>query len=680
MISLVGKKRSTTFVGQSGLARHLCVSMSTEAPAAAATATATASPAKGRRSKKAKEEPIKKSLKNVVFGKVDVTKEQKIALVHSIERKYASQKAQTLMDFAFVLRPYMREYFSSIDSVLHSTPNFLEEKDIVAAFLGYRKKHDYNRPYNVTKVVEENLKANRPAYALHACRLGKENATVGMNLLLSYLSHREKFTTIFKVYNNLKKWGVTPNERTYAILSHSGSAFDSKMYKNDTKKLLKVYDDVMEKTKSTKSKIIYTNSTLVSLAKTSFPRNAYDFYMDIPARGAFSRDTITYSTMLNLIYRLKKPSDFPEILALRDTIWNEALSRVNDGELKMSDKLVNSYCNCLSLLESPEAYQRIISLFDHYFNINESTPGQQTKYPFTEVQLDTILKSALHTGNSTTVLKYYHMLDDIDTIKIDRSCFHNFLRNFALIEDFNISIAGELLSKVMKQNKSPEDSFVNSLSIHLLWRIFVNSEAPIDVKKIDEMKDTLIPLLDIPVDDLIISGYLACYIKALGRNNTASPQQALEAAKFVSENLGAISNVSITQKNPLRINKCLTNMSILCRRVLNQEENFDLLRSGQLDWLKSTLEKCKSLNKELEKNFADNKSFKRKSNITEAEFKLFHQKQKEILARFRKLIEYHEVHIAKPQMKGIKTTLKAHTARRLEDPPVPIKDFEKLEI
>lgn len=550
-----------------------------------------------------KKKPIKKTLKKVVFGDEDALSEQQAGHPGVYERKKTAQELQNVRDFTFILRPYLRKYFSSIDSVLRSTPTLIENKDVVAVFLGYRKKFDYNRSYCVTKVVEENLEANRPAYALHACRLGRENATVGMNILLTYLCKTEKFSTVFKVYNNLKKWGVPANERTYAILTHSGASFDSKMDKADVKTLLKIYQDFIEKENSPKSKLIYTNSTLNSLSKTSFPLEAYEFYKEIPTKGSFSRDTITYSTMLNLIYRLRNPAKYPDLVALRDTIWNEALSRVKSGEIKMTDKLVNSYCNSLTLSENPKTFEKIETVFKRYFEMDFSADTKTNKYEFTEVQLDTILKSALRTGNQKEVLKYYKDLDGMKSVKIDRSCLHNFLRNFAVIEDFDISIVEDLFSKVL--NKTPKKEILpfNSLSIHLTWRLFTIAKSSIDISKIEEMKNSWVLDLDIPIDDLVLGGYLACYVKAIQDKAIPSLDQALEAINFTTTYLYTLTDTSATQKNPLRIARALNNMITLCRYVLKDKPALDLLNPGAYESIEKTMKECKKLEKYLEKRF-----------------------------------------------------------------------------
>lgn len=623
--------------------------------------------------------PFKRKQIGDVLNSDEAALDEKLGRLYGVDRKKAAQKSQVLMDYAFVLRPYMRDYFSSIESVLHSTPNFLEENDIVASFLGFRHKYDYTKPFCITKVVEENLKANRPAYALHACRIGRESSTAGMNILLGYLCNRGKFEDIFKVHTNLNKWGVRSDTETYSILRRAGISLDSKMYKPDIGSLLTIYEDFMSKTTSPKSKIIFTNSILISLAKYSFPRNAYDFYRNIPSYGAFSRDSITYSTMLNLIYHLDNPAKFPELVRLRDIIWNEALSRVNSGEIKMTEKILNSYCNCLSLLESPEAYSRIVSLYEHYYDMEFLTLVKKEKYTFTEVQLDIVLRSALYTKSYSEALKYYENLDNMKSVKLDRSCVQNFLRNFSLVKNFNISILDKFLQKILHQESNGTAIPMDSLTMNLACRIYADSETPFDISKVEEIKDSFLTKFEIPVDDLVLSGYLSCYATAI-KNSSFSPSEALKAASFVNENLDAISYVLPAQKNPLRISRALHNMINLGKYIVKNESQLNLSNPEQLDWLRSSVERCQNLQQELKKNFANHPTFDRIKNNSQIEFSIFHEKQKEILARFRRLIEYHEVHIAKASMKVVKSKLKSHAARRLERPPVPIKAHENLEI
>lgn len=623
---------------------------------------------------------LKQNLKRAVDGDSEVFEDAKPRSRTTRERKARAQKAQTMMDFGFVLRPYMKEYFSNVNNLLQSTPNYLEEREIVGAFLGLSSLKQLENGYTVGQIVDKNLEKKRPAYAMHLCRMAKTQGTVGMNRLLQYLCDTDDFKHVFKVYNNLKKWGVPPNERTYSILTHAGVNADCRTYRTNIKILLQIYKDAMAKATSNTSKAIYTNSTLVSLCRFSLPQNAYEFYMQIPSTGRFSRDEITYSTMLNLVARQKNFSDFPELQNLNKIIWDEVNSRVAKKELKFTPRLIDSYCNSLCNRNFTNPYFEVDDLYHKHFNFNDSTIFDK-KFPFTEVQLDILLKSCLYSRKYEQAVEIYHSLNNMPNVYLDLSCVHNFLRNFAFVPMLDFQVPRTLLDRMVKCGRSKGGKMkLTSLSIKLFWRAFQQSNS-FDINVVDEMRDKVIPDFHIPVDDHIISEYASLYAHAALSNNPPSSQQLLYACKFLHDNISIISNVSKTQPNPLRIDRGLSKGIIMCRCALDDQANYEALKNGDLKWLVELCEKLKGLQIQLKETFKDNPVFKsalenKKSN----ESMIFHEKQKEMLRRYRKVIQNHEIHIAKSSMKNLKSVLKNHAMRTVAPNSNELKEHEVLEV
>lgn len=627
---------------------------------------------------------LKAKLNDVVEGKNNVRYDQKPRVTRVQTRKQKAQRAQTLMDFGFVLRPYMKDYFSDIQNLLHNTPNFLEEREIVSSFLGMPTIYSMNNPYVITKVVENHLRNHRPAYAMHLCRMVKQDGTIGMNKLLSYLLKHQKFSIIFKVYNNMKKWGVPPSEITFTILSHAGVSADGNMAKSDIQTLYKIYDNAMKNVKSAGSKKIITNSTLVSLAKTGSPQSAYQFYEKIPKSGSFSRDEVTYSTMLNLISKLKNPNDYPDLLDTRKNIWREITYRVDNGEMKMSPKLADSYCNSLAVINSPECYKAVVELYQRYFTYGRDDRDDKSlrKFPFTESQLDIILKSCLRTENYSDAIKYYKKLNTMKNVKLDRSCVHNFLRNIASMENPNLEVAQDLFQKMISEFKSGNLNMKpTSLTIHLLWKCYLNSNLTFDINIADNTVKELCPDLQIPIDDIILNSYLEVYTQALKRNVPPSSIHTINAASFVSKNMSVLEDVSSIERNPLRIQKALTNMKTLSKHVLEDEINLNDVRQGRFKWLKNCQKTCISLLSKINQDLKKNPKYKNsKFDIQKMEDDIFHEKKQEILTRYERLIKYNEVYVPQPKMDRIKKRLERHAARKLVEPMEKPNPSELLDI
>lgn len=546
---------------------------------------------------------LRESLNDLVHGRDDHIDERKISRANIAKRKEKARNAQTMTDYRHVLNPYMSEYFSSISNLLNSSPKFLDEKAIVASFVGFKSLGKVSDKYFVSKVVRENLKLNQPGYAMQACRMAKEHGTIGMNELLSHLIKTETFVTVFKVYNNLRKWGVPHNNLTFTILSSVGVSRNSKLHGSEIKSLMKVYDEAVKSSGYHKSKIIYTNATLASLSRLNSPQDALDFYEDIPTKGAFSRDNVTYTTILNMISRISNPEDLSKRNSLSEKIWKEYLDRVNKEDLRMSTKVLDAYCSSLSISENPESYRRSLEFYQKYFAIDPKSDSDFTKFPFTRVQLDILLKAALRTKNYSESLALYENLDKFRDVELDNSTVHNFLRNFAFVDGFDPSISRKLLDRaivVQSKNSDGNNPIINSLTFHLICRTYKHSSC-IDLKSIDDMILRVVPELGIPIDDYILSGYIACYHQATSRGIQVESRQLLNAVQFISKHLMCISDVSVTQRNPTRINKALFGAIQLSEYMLKNFHEY-----GSLSQLHRSVEKCKLLQQQLLENFEGN--------------------------------------------------------------------------
>lgn len=594
-------------------------------------------------------------------------------------KKEVAIRAQFLMDFAFVLRPYMKDYFSDINNLLTHTPKYLRERDIIAAFLGLQNIHQLDSPYIITKAVQRHLNENQPACAMHLCRMSPENSTIAMNHLLKYLCDTQKFSLVHKVYNNLKKWGVRPNERTFSVLTKAGLGEDKKLYKHGVEQLLKDYRVAMESTKSPNSKRIYTNSTLAAIARSSTPQNAIEFYESIPKSGVLARDAITYTTFLNFLAKASK-HDEPLIASYRKKVWEEVRSRIEKKELKMDSKLMTAYLNALSISEAPEDFQKISSLVEKYYTYDSAEDVLSAKYKFTEAELDIVLRSALHTDNSQKALRYYGMLHKLKDVQLDLSCVHNFLRNFCMTDNLDFNIPKTLLESMVKAFKDGNEKMKpQPLTIHLVWTLFAKNPPADNLTYVEYLKNELMPELDIEMDREMLCSYITTYEKLSQSIYTPSPSVVVDVLKYVDENFDKL---NIENSKPIthrHLRSAYQSIKSLSKIALNSDTLMEQFENKELDWIKNLKAKSSKMNADLKAKYPG--SLITEKSLKEREINLHHEAQKELTKRYRRLREYNEVYRRKSGKKLDTIKLKESMKRSVHDEELTIpKSYELLEL
>lgn len=560
--------------------------------------------------KHVRERPLKSKLADLVHGEPMELEPAKLAAIREIqERKKRAQFAQETADFGYLLRPHMEKYFADLRLVLEERPSFLQERVVVLSFLGLDNVKQLENSYTVDQQVEQLLEEGKLPYAVHLCRMAKEKGSVGMNKILQHLIRKGDHNTASQVYNSMKKWGCTGTERTPVILSRSTVKADKQLDQTEVHKMLQAYEGSMSKAKTATSKLIISNAMLETLARTSSVTYAFAFYNDIPEKGRFSRDKKTYTTILSMISHQPLPLS-RECISMRKSVWEEVQKRISLGELDIDSKLVDSYSNSLAMQTDPEYYRTLLAVKEQYFiNDTDVQPETESKFPFTSRQFDILLKSALNTGQHEEAAKLFDAIPTCKHVKLDLANYHNILRNAHSLKNSRESTEKILKTIIADYESGNQELKPTSLTIHLVWRNYLQSQhKEIDLDGVENIIHNVLPRLRIPIDEIILSSYVALYHKVFSASYGRRPgvEAGLQAVQLIKDNLGAISEVSSRQKNPQRVKRALINALNICGFVLNHPGNRSN-REKELVWVTEVKESIQGLIGNLTDHFGKKK-------------------------------------------------------------------------
>lgn len=559
------------------------------------------------------------------LGRLVTTNEMELSSRHqraAEEAKLRKMKAETgqqKQDMQYLLTPYLEEYFSSLSNVLEGKmPKLLKERMVVVSFLGLKRLSQLENSFTVDQQVEKLLKQGKLPHAIHLCKMAKETGSVGMNQILKYLVQKGQKDTATKVLNVLKKSGCLPTDRTPVILVKNISTSGKKLSPTDVQKLLKNYEFSLAKTKSTQAKTIISNALLDNLVKNSSTKYAIAMYSDIPDRGRFSRDCQTYTTMLNMISHQPMPLE-KEIIDLRKEIWFEVERRQEDGALSIDSKLVDAYCNSLSLQTDPRYFKMISEVNDKYYSLDMSQePEGSRKFPFTERQFDILIKSTVNTESFSQASKLFDRIQEFKHVVLDLQIYHNLLRSAYLWKNSHIATVKILNQMIIDMKNGKEKSILNSLTIHLAFRNFLKYRGQeIDLDFIEKLIHEILPEFNIKIDEMIMRSYIALYCKVFRDSHGHKPRPNIgnHIVSFIRDNINALSQVSHRQPHPEKLRKALLNGSNICSYVIKHPNNNELSEEA-ITGIKEVKDKLDSLAKELNKNFEKTKEESAKPKVS----------------------------------------------------------------
>lgn len=626
----------------------------------------------GKKKKKAKgPKPVnrnKLTIKKVVKeGKGDDSSTV-VAMLHSKDRKHRAQFTQQLTDFGRCLRPYIHDYMSDINNLLVETPNFLQERFIMVAFLGLKSIEELEDAKLVEKQVKYWLSMGKFTHAVHLCRMAKQNGSPGMARVAEYAEANLDPKLSLKVFRNMEKWGCKVPGLIAKFSNLTGQSLTG-LLDPENSELRKIYETGLAETRNPAQKIILANSVLEILSQNSTVKNTFEFYYKIPNRGKFSRDYTTYSLILNYLASLPPTTD--NINRMRDMVWSDIQTREKNGEIFVDSELVDANLRILMQQQTEDAYPEVLKVIDQYYWKDPSLDKFSTKFPFTSKQLDIVLTSMIEPNNRDDALALYDEITGYSQVTFTLENYHNFLRNYVLSRKDHTASALEIWNRLIEENIT-----MTSATVYLVLRNFkAGSMDPNSPGRIIEAA------LDrqLKVDELIIGGYIDSVSTLYLSNRAPNSDVGLKTLQFVRENLNELKEPKVFYGNQKRVRRCLLKTSQLCNAIADHPDHRTFEKGPPPAWVNQLDKDCKKLLQTYSQLFdvQPGSSPSPQPNLTEQE--IYHEKQKEISKRYRRLIEYHEVHINKPTIKALKDRLRA-TMRRTMIAPTVEKEYIKHDL
>ncbi|KAL4871835.1 hypothetical protein BDV12DRAFT_163196 [Aspergillus spectabilis] len=181
------------------------------------------------------------------------------------------------------------------------------------------------------------------------------------NHILGYCLDKKNPKAAFRFWNDMKKRGRRPNERSYTIMFEGISKARVHDPINPVRVAQTIYRSISDPTTSTKPNIIHTNAMLKVCWRHGNMDLLWEIAADLPEDGPGSPDTTTYSIILNAIVdsveeyasKLKKhelAGGYNKQLsgvAEGKRIWADVVYRWKRGQLALDNKLVSAMARVL---------------------------------------------------------------------------------------------------------------------------------------------------------------------------------------------------------------------------------------------------------------------------------------------------------------------------------------------
>lgn len=516
------------------------------------------------------------------------------------DHKKRARKAQEGDDFAYLVQPILTKYFSNVQNLLGKKPAVLDEKIAVLKFLGLEDVSQLDNSYTISQHVKTLLSEEKVPQAIHLCRMAKSAGSVGMNQVLQHLVQHKDHNTAVQVFNNMRKWGCAPTDRTSVIINKYLATSTKALTTVEVQRLLQSYEHSLRKTRSGSAKTILSNALLETLARRSSVNYAFAMYKDIPDSGSFSKDCRTYTTMLNMISNQPQPLT-QSIISKRKQIWQEVEKRESEGTLVVDARLADAYCNALAGQTSTEYFDMIMEVQEKYF----SKDGKNAdKFSYTARQLGILLQSAENTGQHKAAVDTFTELQKSGTVKLDLANYHDVMRIASTMKHSQELLRTLFEGMLADYAAGNEAAKPTAVTFHLMWSSFLKDvHKKIDLENLEHTVQHTLPKLEIPITDMILSSYIKFYQKVFARSygKGSSSSAGLRAIQFMQEHIESISDVSPEQKNPARLNKILVNSIRVCDFALNHTDQ--KLSETDIEYLNNAKTKFQELLATLKQNF-----------------------------------------------------------------------------
>ncbi|KAM5498337.1 hypothetical protein McanMca71_006874 [Microsporum canis] len=214
---------------------------------------------------------------------------------------------------------------------------------------------------------------------VRASQNAKIDCIASWNALIEYKMKNGHRKEAMKLFNDMKKRGRAPNERTFTTLLSGLAAGSSK---NSSETAIRLFESMKNANSESKPNIIHINAVLNVCARNGDMKNLWAFAGEIPEHGESAPNSVTYTIILNAIRTsvleftdTLDPGNGPRAVkeirrrkriavSSGKKLWGEIISKWRKGDLVLDSKLVTSMARLLAIEESDSFDFDILLLYN----------------------------------------------------------------------------------------------------------------------------------------------------------------------------------------------------------------------------------------------------------------------------------------------------------------------------
>ncbi|KAF4553674.1 Hypothetical protein D9617_6g094050 [Elsinoe fawcettii] len=209
---------------------------------------------------------------------------------------------------------------------------------------------------------------------------------VGWNALVEFLCSRREYDAAFKVFNEMKKRGQSPDAITITLFMR-GLA-ENPVTKQQVTFAGRIYESLEAENSKVKRSIIHTNAVLQVYMNAGDMEAVWKVISALPEEGADAMDRITFTTLFRGFRErvLEIPEENSERDALveqyrsdQQQLWYLAIDKWRKGRLRIDAQLVGSHLHMLLTRPDVESAKDVLRCVEETTGISMHRDHQGTK-------------------------------------------------------------------------------------------------------------------------------------------------------------------------------------------------------------------------------------------------------------------------------------------------------------
>ncbi|KAA8910865.1 hypothetical protein TRICI_004008 [Trichomonascus ciferrii] len=493
---------------------------------------------------------------------------------------------------------HLDQYLSNIQNLITKKPKFFPRHNAVYRYFGTSKEQVKN-PYIVSDEVRKLLKKDKVAKAVFLVRLAGSSGSVGMNMILRYLTKQNKNKLALKLHNLMKKWGAKDTDATHLQLL---PAIINRPLHNHKKvdRILSSFQKIRDKThKSDKNALLANaNATLHSLRVAGADFNTIREFYDQDMR---IRDLTSYTTMLNALARFEETD---EIGRLKNSVWSEANGRASNKTLAIDSKILIAYVNSKRTSPSIDEVKEAIELFEENFevpgknNVNEVFP---IKAPELDVWLRLLTRASMH---HACINRFEEAKENGMTL--DMAHYDSYIKSISALGDVERARA---LYQELRAIVSSSENNPSSTMFAQLMSVFLNCESKnIDTELVENIKKLCQKAWGKRPHIHLINSYVKVYkhifSPAVSPSHEIHPRDGIKALNDFSLSYQVFAHNITQTTNIPECKEALQNTADLCDYIYNHKA----WKKHKFIWISKMKGMCLELLANLNKDEVDPKA------------------------------------------------------------------------